>query len=156
MPAFKFSSNEIIYLKAFFSDLNKTGNAYPTMTKVSPVEKQSKSALLLAEHLAPEKSHIIKSGLENLKTFGCRGCHTPFKHAAGPDLSLASNSRSREYMINNIKNGRGAMPPFGHLTDEQIGPIIDAIEFLGNNRDQINIKTKSSLAVLKDLPWFEF
>ncbi len=156
MPAFKFSAEDIQSLLAFFNDLNKTGNAYPTILQVPPVEKLGVEAMKLAQRKSPVKRKMIENGLKSLIDNGCRACHKPFKQAAGPDLSLAFKNRKRDYMISNIKNGRGAMPAFAHLSDNEINEILYTIYFIGKNRTRLNKNSSPSADVLWDLPWFEF
>ena len=62
----------------------------------------------------------------------CGFCHADGGRSAGRGPQLMNTSRSDEFIINRIKNGKeGRMPAFGQtFTDEQIAAIIKYIRSL--------------------------
>ena len=80
-----------------------------------------------------------KTGKELFKTLGCTECHTVTGVASnkqGPDLLMAKgNNRSREWLYAQIispqaHNQKSIMPPFAHLSEQNINLLIDYLQSL--------------------------
>lgn len=66
--------------------------------------------------------------IDRIYSMNCAICHgsnrTGVQHGANPSLLNITNRLNDEEMYDVIRNGRGVMPSFGHLSDEELEAIV--------------------------------
>jgi mono/diheme cytochrome c family protein len=87
--------------------------------------------ILVASASAEEAAKVDREAARELfHTYSCSACHALADAGAGGSIgpTLDNPSMSRDFVIDRIANGQGAMPSFsGQLSDEEIALLADYI-----------------------------
>lgn len=111
----------------------------PVKTPVVNVNEGQKDALSKRYTAMVEANNNQKAtGQQLFKTLGCTECHTTtgaVSNKQGPDLAQTHENRSREWIYIQLvspqtHNPHSIMPPFAHLSDQNIKLMVDYIEGL--------------------------
>lgn len=60
----------------------------------------------------------------------CANCHGSFGEGRGVNPSLKNNKLAHDQIATLIRSGKGAMPSFPQLTDEQVHQLVGLVEKL--------------------------
>ena len=104
---------------------------YGREVPLNTFDTASKAAFALALAVTPfnglSDAATVERGRELFTTWSCGACHVLSDAGAagpvGPSLDHNPNL-NKEFLINRITNGQGAMPPFGgQMTEEEIADV---------------------------------
>lgn len=96
--------------------------------------------ILAASASAQEAAKVDREAARELfHAYSCSACHALADSGAGGSIgpTLDNPSMSRDFVIDRIANGQGAMPSFsGQLSDEEIALLADYIVEASNDTAQ--------------------
>jgi nitric oxide reductase subunit C len=160
MPSYHMRSKDIASLKAFLTELDKTGLSQPTLEEESPIEIFNK----INEQIKREKGITVSAakGWKFARDYACISCHLPNAQSLfqAPDLTLIYERlelRSLEAVLRQGRPTKG-MPNF-QLNALQIENLIDYLKWLHINR--VSFRTASVLdrmsirEIYQKITWFE-
>jgi nitric oxide reductase subunit C len=182
MPAFALGSGERADLGAFLAEMDRTGLAQASLParrrRALPPARQGASAGHGATSGAgpePPEFDFARRGLalpaarssarrlaeaeELVSRSGCASCHVPFGvgRVGAPDLTLALSWRGEPEARALVRDGRGAMPAYGHLSDRDLDLMVHYLEWLRDRRADLGAAVWGPLSFGPgEVPWFEF
>lgn len=171
MPAFHFDDGERASLVAFLEEIDATGRAIPRFTRLrDDVDLESLIHDSLTEAAAPGGRgrpgalvpQDVLRGEETARRNGCLRCHRPFATGlqGAPDPTLVLAHASDEAAADVIRQGRGSMPEYSFLTEQQIMDILACWRWMAANRSRLGrhaaVRENGDSFNWGSVPWFEF
>lgn len=92
--------------------------------KTNPFDQSALSRKSVAESPHPQDNSIA------LFTQYCANCHGSFGEGRGINPSLKGTKLAHDQIAQLIRNGKGEMPAFNKLTDEQVHQLVTLVEKL--------------------------
>ncbi len=175
MPPLAFSDEEAAAMAAFLREMDRPeigrgelrlGNPGERAGAQAAFERAIEAAVAAGEgEVAAEDVAEVAAGLAAYRIRPCSACHFPFRASpvGAPDLSLVAGSLAPDSLDRVLAEGRplkGMPPPVPPLDDADRAAIMAFLEFLGANREQLEVATQALAADRRldwrALPWWEF
>jgi quinoprotein glucose dehydrogenase len=91
--------------------------------------------------------NVMSTAGTNVYKINCQNCHGSDLKGSEmfgkvPELTNVSETLSRKEIIDRIKNGKGVMPPFQMLSENEINSVVDFLS--GTESDTTKVKVKES------------
>jgi len=161
MPAFRFDESAQAAIVQFLTELDQTGQGVPHMATAeqTSVDRLVQGYQAASGHAVPDP---VARGEELSRGSGCGSCHRPFAVGSlgAPDLTTVCSSRSPAELWAIVSGGKGTMPAYVTLTEEQIGDVVAWLTWMNENRRELGIHNSrdggDGTFRWARVPWFEY